>query len=158
MEEAMSTPIVADVMTRDVVTVSLTTPYQQIVDLISERRISAVPVVDDFRRVLGVVSQADLLHRLEDAQPLRARLPWEGRRRRAARAKSSATLAVDLMTEPAVTTFANTSVTHAARRMDDVDIKRMPVVDDLGRLIGVVTRGDLLRAVAAPSGHGVAHG
>jgi CBS domain-containing protein len=150
MEVAMGTAIVADVMTRDVTAVDVSTSYQRIVNLLAERRISAVPVVDDFQRVLGVVSQADLLHRIEETQPVRARLPWEGRQRRAARVKGNATVAADLMTEPAVTTFASVSVTHAARQMDDLKVKRMPVVDDLGRLIGIVSRGDLLRAVAEP--------
>ncbi|MGW5672191.1 CBS domain-containing protein [Micromonospora sp. NPDC003776] len=141
----MRTWQVGDVMTRDVATVREETPYRQIVDVLIRRGISAVPVVDSFDRVLGVVSEADLLHKVERAGHPDERRVFEGRRRRTAREKAGALVARDLMTEPAVTTTPRASLPAAARLMDREVVKRLPVLDDLGRLVGIVTRSDLLR-------------
>ncbi|MEV4767449.1 CBS domain-containing protein [Micromonospora chokoriensis] len=141
----MRTWQVGDVMTREVETVTAETPYREIVDVLLRRGVSAVPVIDGFRRVLGVVSEADLLHRVECAgEPVHRRV-FESRRRRGARAKGAALLAGDLMTAPAVSTYAETPLSAAARLMDHEQVKRLPVLDDLGRLVGIVSRGDLLR-------------
>ncbi|MGW1451511.1 CBS domain-containing protein [Micromonospora sp. NPDC002411] len=141
----MRTWQVGDVMTREVETVTVETPYREIVDVLLHRGVSAVPVIDGFRRVLGVVSEADLLHRVECAgEPVHRRV-FESRRRRGARAKGAALLAGDLMTAPAVSTYAETPLSGAARLMDHEQVKRLPVLDDLGRLVGIVSRGDLLR-------------
>ncbi|MEU7772317.1 CBS domain-containing protein [Micromonospora taraxaci] len=141
----MRTWQVGDVMTREVETVTVETPYREIVDVLLRRGVSAVPVIDGFRRVLGVVSEADLLHRVECAgEPVHRRV-FESRRRRGARAKGAALLAGDLMTAPAVSTYAETPLSGAARLMDHEQVKRLPVLDDLGRLVGIVSRGDLLR-------------
>ncbi|KKK05909.1 MULTISPECIES: CBS domain-containing protein [unclassified Micromonospora] len=141
----MRTWQVDDVMTRDVATAREETPYRKIVDVLIRRGISAVPVVDSFGRVLGVVSEADLLHRVERAGHPDERRVFEGRRRRTAREKAGALVAKDLMTSPAVTTTARASLPAAARLMDREVVKRLPVLDDLGRLVGIVTRSDLLR-------------
>ncbi|GAB4107066.1 CBS domain-containing protein [Micromonospora taraxaci] len=141
----MRTWQVGDVMTQEVETVTVETPYREIVDVLLRRGVSAVPVIDGFRRVLGVVSEADLLHRVECAgEPVHRRV-FESRRRRGARAKGAALLAGDLMTAPAVSTYAETPLSGAARLMDHEQVKRLPVLDDLGRLVGIVSRGDLLR-------------
>ncbi|MEV4482496.1 CBS domain-containing protein [Micromonospora coxensis] len=141
----MRTWQVGDVMTREVVTVGEETPYRQIVDTLIRHGISAVPVVDGFRRVLGVVSEADLLHKVERAGNPDERRIFEGRRRRTAREKADALVAKELMTAPAVTTFPGSTLPSAARLMDRETVKRLPVLDDLGRLVGIVTRSDLLR-------------
>ncbi|MFJ8578042.1 CBS domain-containing protein [Micromonospora sp. NPDC093277] len=141
----MRTWQVGDVMTKDVATVGEETPYRQIVDVLIRRGISAVPVVDDFRRVLGVVSEADLLHKVERAGQFDERRVFEGRRRRTAREKAGALVAKDLMTAPAVTTYPQAALPAAARLMEREVVKRLPVLDDLGRLVGIVTRSDLLR-------------
>ncbi|MFG2100196.1 CBS domain-containing protein [Micromonospora echinaurantiaca] len=141
----MRTWQVGDVMTRDVATVDEETPYRAIVDVLVRRGISAVPVVDRFRRVLGVVSEADLLHKIERAGHPDERRVFGGRRRRGAREKADALLARDLMTAPPVTTYPGVSLPAAARLLDREQVKRLPVLDDLGRLVGIVTRGDLLR-------------
>ncbi|SCG44885.1 CBS domain-containing protein [Micromonospora halophytica] len=141
----MRTWQVGDVMTRDVATVGEETPYRQIVDTLIRRGISAVPVVDGFRRVLGVVSEADLLHKVERAGNPDERRVFEGRRRRTAREKADALVAKELMTAPAVTTLPESTLPAAARLMDREAVKRLPVLDDLGRLVGIVTRSDLLR-------------
>ncbi|WP_232624792.1 CBS domain-containing protein [Micromonospora sagamiensis] len=135
----------SDVMTAEVAAVGEETPYREIVDLLIRRGISAVPVVDGFRRVLGVVSEADLLHKVERAGRPEERRIFEGRRRRDARIKADAMVAGELMTAPAVTASPQTSLPAAARLMDREQVKRLPVLDDLGRLVGIVTRSDLLR-------------
>lgn len=141
---------VGDVMTADVVTVAKETPYRRIVDLMMDRRISAVPVIDDFRRVVGVVSETDLLHKVELAgESLQPRV-FESRRHRSARAKARGAVAADLMSAPAVTVLPTTPVAAAARLMDSEQVKRLPVTDDLGRLVGIVSRGDLLKIYLRP--------
>jgi CBS-domain-containing membrane protein len=141
---------VGDVMTADVVSVAEKTPYRGIVDLMMQRRVSAVPVVDDFRRVVGVVSEADLLHKVELASESLEPRVFESRRHRSARTKARGAVAADLMSAPAVTVLPTTPVAAAARLMDGEQVKRLPVTDDLGRLVGIVSRGDLLKIYLRP--------
>lgn len=136
---------VSDVMTENVATVGENTPYREIVDALIARKVSAVPVVDNFDRVLGVVSEADLLYKIEAAGTTESRRMFEGRRRRAARIKASGRVARDLMTAPAITVLPDTSIGAAAKLMEHEQVKRLPVTNDLGRLIGIVTRSDLLK-------------
>ncbi|WIM92951.1 CBS domain-containing protein [Actinoplanes oblitus] len=140
----MRTWKVGDVMTSDVVSVGEDTPYRDLVDLLVSKRISAVPVVDDFGRVTGVVSEADLLRKIEYGGDEQPRI-FERRRRRGERAKALARTAAGLMSTPAVVALADMSIARTARLMDANEIKRLPVTDDLGRLVGIVSRGDLLR-------------
>ncbi|MET8233834.1 CBS domain-containing protein [Micromonospora sp. NPDC005298] len=141
----MRTWQVGDVMTREVATVVAGTPYREVVDVLLRRDVSAAPVVDGFGRVLGVVSEADLLHRIERAGEPAQRRVFESRHRRDARSRSEAFVAGDLMTAPAVTTYPEAPLSAAARLMDRERVKRLPVLDDLGRLVGIVSRADLLR-------------
>ena len=140
---------VSDVMTQAVVSVPPDAPYRAVVDVLVENRISAAPVVDDFHRVVGVVSEADLLRKIEYAGDEEPRL-FDGRRRRADRTKSKGRQARDLMSSPAITAQEQTSIAAAARLMDGEGVKRLPVVDDAGRLTGIVTRGDLLKVHLRP--------
>jgi CBS-domain-containing membrane protein len=140
---------VDDVMTTKAVAVSPDTPYRSVVDLLVSHRFSAVPVVDEFQRVLGVVSEADLLRKIEYAGDEQPRI-FEGRRHRGDRGKAIARTAGQLMTSPAFVVLTGTSIAAAARQMDKEDVKRLPVVDDLGRLIGVVSRADLLKTHLRP--------
>jgi CBS domain-containing protein len=112
-------------------------------------RFSAVPVVDEFWHVSGVVSETDLLRKIEYAGAEEPRL-FDGRRRRGERSKALAGTAAELMSRPPVVAVAGTPIAAAARLMDAEGVKRLPVVDDLGRLIGVVTRGDLLKVHLRP--------
>ncbi|MDW5330438.1 CBS domain-containing protein [Plantactinospora sp. KLBMP9567] len=141
---------VADVMTRDVATVSAETSYRQIVDILSELRISAVPVVDAAGLVLGVVSETDLLYKIETEGHPGTRQIFGSRRRRAAWTKATAVEAKDLMTVPAITIRPSALILTAARRMNARHVKRLVVVNDLGRAVGVVTRGDLLKVHLRP--------
>ncbi|WP_285561425.1 CBS domain-containing protein [Actinoplanes regularis] len=140
----MRTWKVGDVMTRDVVSVTENAPYRELVDLLVEKRISAVPVVDDVGRVTGVVSEADLLRKIEYGGDEQPRI-FERRRRRDERAKASARTACGLMSSPPVVALASMPIPDAARLMDDNHVKRLPVTDDSGRLVGIASRGDLLR-------------
>jgi CBS-domain-containing membrane protein len=95
--------------------------------------------------VLGVVTEADLLLKQEHPNlELDVPLTWS-RRRRLEREKAAAIVAAQLMTAPAVTVAPTATVTEAARRMHTVGVKRLPVVDDAGRLVGIVSRADLLK-------------
>jgi CBS domain-containing protein len=140
---------VSDVMTKAVVSVPPDAPYRAVVDLLMTNRVSAVPVVDDFQRVLGVVSEADLLRKIEYAGDEEPRL-FDGRRRRADRTKAKGRRASDLMSAPAVTAQEQTTIAAATRLMDGEKVKRLPVVNDIGRLIGIVTRSDLLKVHLRP--------
>lgn len=135
---------VNDVMTTEVVSVDETMSYRNIVDLLMERNVSAVPVIDKFQRVVGMVSEADLLCKIEYAGDEQPRM-FESRRHRGERAKATSRTAADLMTAPAIVALSGTSIGAAARKMDRENVKRLPVTDNLGRLIGIVTRGDLLK-------------
>ncbi|MFG2058159.1 CBS domain-containing protein [Micromonospora sp. NPDC048930] len=146
----MRTWQVQDVMTTDVASVREGTAYREIVDVLTGRHVTAVPVVDGARQVLGVVSEADLLYKVELLGQPQERRILPNRHRREARAKAGATLAADLMTAPPVTVRPDASLVAAARIMDERHVKRLPVVDDLGRLVGIVTRGDLLKVHLRP--------
>ena len=142
---------VGDVMTREVVTVSVEMGFKEVADLMVRRSVSAVPVIDAQRRVLGVVSEADLLARLEYADRIPRHL-LTARRMRTGRDKAAGETAGALMTAPAVTIRASESVTGAARRMEAARVKRLPVVDDEGLLVGIVSRRDLVRIYTRPDG------
>lgn len=134
---------VRDQMTRDVVTVIVDTPYKAVAELLESRRISAVPVLDADGRVAGVVSEADLLPKIE-FEGVDEPAPFLDRNRKA-RAKAVGTTAGEVMTSPAVTITPDESVTAAARLMDRKRVKRLPVVDTDGQPVGIVSRHDLLR-------------
>jgi CBS-domain-containing membrane protein len=136
---------VGEIMTRDVVSVRVTAGYKEIVARLAEHALTAVPVVDDIGMVLGVVSEADLLYKVELAGAQTPRRLLERKRTRVARDKAEADVAGHLMTAPAVVIREHDSVAHAARLMDTERIKRLPVVGADGRLIGIVSRGDILR-------------
>ncbi|WP_129667210.1 CBS domain-containing protein [Phytoactinopolyspora endophytica] len=136
--------VVRDVMTRDVVTVTASTPFKDVARLLDEHKISAVPVVDERRRVVGVVSESDLLlkHEYRDT---RLRAGWlTSAQARAVQTKACGSVAGDLMTSPAVTVGGSSSAEEAARRMDVHRVKRLPVVDGEGSLVGIVSRSDLV--------------
>jgi CBS domain-containing protein len=127
---------VQDVMTIEVVVAHPTTPVKQVADLLAGHGLSALPVIDGQGRVLGVVSETDLFG---DSQR-----PAGG---------PAATTAGEVMTSPAVTVSPHATLTEAARRMQADGLKRLPVVAASGRLIGIVSRADLLRPLVRPDEH-----
>ena len=142
--------LVKDLMTTPVVTVVPTTPFKEIVARLAEHRVSAVPVVNDAGLVLGVVSEADLLLKEEPPDP-DADLPlfWT-KRRRAEHDKAAAAIAHDLMTVAVVSIAPEATAAQAARRMHTANVKRLPVVDRRGDLVGIISRSDLLTVFNRP--------
>ncbi|GAA3399298.1 CBS domain-containing protein [Cryptosporangium minutisporangium] len=140
---------VKDVMTTDVRTVYVGAPAKVVAEQLEAEQVSALPVVDDDFHVVGVVSEADLLHKItyQDDVDDRPRLL---RRHRADRAKAEAASARTLMTSPAVTIRPGASVVEAAALMERQHVKRLPVVDDTGELVGIVSRRDLVRLFTRP--------
>ncbi len=138
------------VMTTKVVTATPVTPFRELVELLGQRRISALPVIDDDRRVVGIVSEADLLikqgwpHGGSDAGML------EALRHPRRFDKGAGVCAAEVMTRKVATVPLGTPLAVAARLMIRLGVKRLPVVDAQGRLAGIVTRGDLLKAFLRP--------
>lgn len=136
-----------DVMTTEVITVREDTSFKEIVELLLEHRVSGVPVVDRDGRLVGLVTEADLMSK--EAFDVRHRRPlaavaelisgasrWSG--------KASGLTAGAVMTSRVATASPGEDVRAAARRMLDLGVKRLPVVDH-GHLVGIVSRQDLLR-------------
>jgi CBS domain-containing protein len=134
---------VNDVMTRAVVSAYRGASFKDIVQLMIKRGITAMPVIDEAHRVAGVVSESDLLAKQEFKDGGKRRW-FDGRRDRSSRAKGRALTAEELMTTPAVTVHPEATIVEAARLLDQHRIKRLPVTDDEDRLIGIVSRRDLL--------------
>ncbi len=136
---------VAEVMTTRVHVASPPTPFKVLVRMIEENKISAVPIVDHSGVPIGVVSESDLLlkerrHELETELDL-----LHPRRHRKERAKAEGLVASDLMTTPPVTVSVDTGLTQAARLMQERNVRRLVVVDERGKIAGLVSRSDLLQ-------------
>jgi CBS domain-containing protein len=149
-----------DVMTTNVVTVSPDTSVQEVAKILSERNISGVPVVDAENRLVGIVSEGDLLHRVEtgterrpDRRTGRRRSWWLdtiGSDEELARdyVKSHGRTARDVMTSDVTFVSDTTDLAEIANLLETKRIKRVPVVRD-GKLVGIVSRANLVRALAA---------
>ena len=146
----MSTKV-KDVMTGEVVAVRRDTSYKEMAARLHEYRVSAFPVVDENRRVIGVVSEADLLVK-EALAGEHTGIPAAitGILHHKEHQKAEGVTAGDLMTHPAVTVWREDSVEHAARLMYTLQVKRLPVVDAGGYLVGIVSRSDLLTVFDRP--------
>jgi CBS domain-containing protein len=142
--------LVKDLMTTQVVTVRPATPFKEIVARLAEHRVSAMPVVDGAGRVLGVVSEADLLLKEEFPDPDQDMPLFWTRRRRLEREKAAGSTARDLMSVALVSISPDATVVEAARRMHRANIKRLPVIGEGGRLVGIVSRSDLLKVFNRP--------
>jgi CBS domain-containing protein len=139
---------VSDVMTTDVVTVDKATSYKQVAQIMTAKRVNAVPVLTKERHVAGMVSEADLLLKEErNFRRLGTGLP---KRTRKERARAEARSAAELMNSPAITIHPDAPVGAAARLMNGRHIRRLPVVDPTGTLIGIVCRRDLLSVFLRP--------
>ncbi|MEV5845268.1 CBS domain-containing protein [Streptomyces sp. NPDC051985] len=135
--------VVSDVMTRTVVAVRRGAAFKDIVKAMRRWQVGAVPVLDDADHVMGVVSEADLLHKEELRDDPCGGYPWLLRADDLA--KASGATAGELMNVPAVTVRADATLPQAARRMAQHGVKRLPVVDAQGVLVGIVSRSDLLK-------------
>ena len=141
-----------DVMTLGVYTVKPTTSVKDVARLFMQRRISAVPVVDDQGKIVGIVSEGDLLHRSEIST--QRRRPWwldlmardevlDAEEYIKAHAKQVA----DIMTRNVITAEPDTPLQEIAEILEKYTIKRVPIVRD-GRLVGIVSRANLVQAIA----------
>jgi CBS domain-containing protein len=136
---------VKDVMSTLPVWVSETASFREIAAKLRECRVSAFPVLDARGRVIGVVSEADLM--VKEAvlgEPGGVAGFLAGLVHHGARAKAGGVTAADLMTSPAVTIGPDDTVEHAAKLMYDRKVKRLPVIDQGGRLVGIISRTDIL--------------
>jgi CBS-domain-containing membrane protein len=142
------TATVGDVMSASVVALREDADFKDIVTVLRRYRVSACPVIDADDRVIGLVSEADLLCKQTDPEfPVGLeRLNWRLNRE----CKANALTADQLMTSPPVVIHPWAPVQDAAREMEQRQIKRLPVVDDDGRLVGIVTRSDLLSVYERP--------
>jgi CBS domain-containing protein len=146
---------VGSVMTTDVVRAEYGTPFKEVARLLAAHRISGLPVVDDDDKVVGVLSETDLMmHQATTPDPYEpkhraklAELTPGGKRRTA---KGKARTAGELMTRPAVTVHADDTIVQAARTMAQRHVERLPVLDEEDRLVGIVTRRDLLQVFLRP--------
>ncbi|MGH3419782.1 MAG: CBS domain-containing protein [Streptosporangiaceae bacterium] len=137
---------VKDVMTTEVVAVRRETTFKEIAAALRRYRVSALPVVDDAGRVLGVVSEADLLAKeaLSDPGPVAGLVRREDLR------KAGGLTAGDLMTSPPVTAAPDDPVGQATRMMHFLRVKRLPVVNSGGQLVGIISRADVLAVFDRP--------
>jgi CBS domain-containing protein len=139
---------VRDVMTTKVVAMRDDASFKQVVSVLRQYRISACPVVNERNQVMGIVSEADVLCKIaapdlpSGLSPLRWQLASES--------KENATTAAGLMTTPAVVVRPDTPIAAAARMMQDRKIRRLPVVDQQHRLIGIISRADFLAVYERP--------
>jgi CBS domain-containing protein len=140
-----------DIMTRSVISVRADTPLIETSRLIADGGISGVPVISDDRNVVGVISEKDFLRRMGGgdsdsfmkviAQCLSNRgclaIPIRGK------------TAKDIMTTPAITAQSHVSISDLSRTIKDNQINRIPIVAEEGRLIGIVSRGDIINSFCA---------
>jgi CBS domain-containing protein len=141
-----------DVMTRDVITVGPNTGVSEIADLFLRRRISGVPVVDAEGRLLGIVSEGDLVRRVEtDTDERRSwwlDLLTDRNAQAASYAKTRGKKAEDVMTVDVVTATEDTPLRAIAGLMERHRIKRVPIMRDR-RLVGIVSRANLIQGLAS---------
>jgi sulfide:quinone oxidoreductase len=138
---------VEDVMTRNVISVLKYDSIMQAAHILSQKNISGLPVVDKENNVIGIITQADILsvvgmrkeHTFKDLlkHMLGERLPE----------RKIGDIVADIMASPAVTLTPRSNIAEAAQIMDEKKIRRLPVVDDGNKLVGIISRADILKAV-----------
>jgi CBS domain-containing protein len=139
---------VRDIMSTQVVAVKRGATFKEMAARLRQDRVSAFPVVDDDGKVIGVVSEADMLAKeVLNGDHLGTLTAMLHRRERE---KADGLIADDLMTHPAVTVGPGDSVEHAARLMYTLQVKRLPVVNPDGRLVGIISRTDVLAVFDRP--------
>jgi CBS domain-containing protein len=147
---------VAEVMTRNPITVRPEALLQEVIQTLAERRISGLPVVNESGKLLGVVSETDLMWRESGVTPpayimlLDSVIYLEnpGRYERDLH-KALGQTAGEIMTPDPVTITPDKPLSDAARLMHERSIHRLPVLDTAGQVVGILTRGDIVRAMAS---------
>jgi CBS domain-containing protein len=139
---------VRDVMATRVVAVRENASFKEMIVRMRKSRVSAFPVVDDDGGVIGVVAQADMLDKEADLATSEG--PLASVLRFGDHEKAAGVTAAELMTSPPVTVGPDTPLAEAARLMRDHRVKQLPVINATGRLIGLVSRGDVLSIFTRP--------
>jgi CBS domain-containing protein len=142
----MASQLVRDVMTKDVVTVRSFVPFREIVQTMLARDIGALPVVDSMGHAIGIVSRTDLIAK-EAVADTGAAVLWQAfsPQGRKTHARQEATSAARLMSVNLVTVHPEDGVTRAAYLMRRREVTHLPVVDESNLVVGILSRGDLLR-------------
>jgi CBS domain-containing protein len=148
---------VADVMSRDPISVRPETPLQEAIKIMAQRRISGLPVVDRAGKLVGVISETDLMWRETGVTPpayimiLDSVIYLENPARydRDLHKALGQTVGEVMTKDSLITTEPDQPLQKAAQLMHDKNIRRLPVIDDAGQIIGILTRGDIIRAMAA---------
>lgn len=148
--------IVADVMTRDPIVVQAETPLKDVVQIIAEKRISGLPVVDQSGKLIGTISENDLMWQETGVTPpayimildsvIYLENPAQYDRDLH---KALGQTVKEVMTKETISVKPSKLLREAAQIMHDRKINRLPVVDDSGSVIGILTRGDIIRFMAA---------
>lgn len=139
--------LVQDVMTKDVLSITKYESIMRVADILAEKNISGLPVVDNETKVVGIITQADILsmvgvgreHTFKDLLRYMLGEPLPERR--------LGDHVGDIMTSPAITIKPDKNIAEAVRIMDEKRIRRLTVVDGNNTLIGIITRADILKAV-----------
>ena len=142
----------SDIMVSPVITVRPSTSIKDLAKLLFENRISAAPVVDDLGKLVGIVSEGDLIHRSETGTE-RRRSWWlllvtDDQALAGDYIKTHGIKVADIMTHNVLTAAPDTPLHEIAMIMEKKAIKRVPIVKD-GQLVGVVSRANLVQAIAS---------
>ena len=138
---------VRDAMTRDVLSVSKYDDISNAVRLLAEKNISGLPVVDRENRVVGIVSEADVVSMVGSRRAHTFKELLRSIVGHPLPERKIGHLVGDIMTSPAITVFSDTEISEAVRLMDSRRIRRLPVVDKDQRLVGLISRSDIVKAM-----------
>ena len=147
---------IADAMTRAPVVVRAETPLNEAIQILAERRISGLPVVDDSGQLVGIISETDLMWRETGVTPpayimfldsvIYLQNPAKHERELH---KALGQTVGEVMSSAPISISPDKPLKEAAQIMHEKEVRRLPVVDDAGQVIGILTRGDIVRAMAA---------
>ena len=147
---------IADAMTRDPVVVRAETPLNEAIQILAERRISGLPVVDNAGQLVGIISETDLMWRETGVTPpayimfldsvIYLQNPAKHERELH---KALGQTVGEVMSNDPISISPDKPLKEAAQIMHEKEVRRLPVVDDAGQVIGILTRGDIVQAMAA---------
>ena len=147
---------VAEIMTTELITVSPKTSLQEAIQIIADRKVSGLPVVDDKGQLVGIISETDLTWQATgvEAPPYVMFLDsviylQNPTKHNQEVHKALGQTVAEAMSEKLTTIKGDRLVREAARIMHEQKVRRLPVVDDSGKLIGIITQGDVIRMMAA---------